>query len=68
MSEDPILKEVRAIRHRQAAKFNFDIAAMVEDAMKRQGKDGRKVVSRAAKRRTATVSREPQAEAVPTER
>jgi hypothetical protein len=54
MSDDPIVAEVRAIREKQAARFNFDIAAMVEDAMKRQGKDGRKVVSRAPKRPAAT--------------
>jgi tRNA nucleotidyltransferase/poly(A) polymerase len=41
---------VRSIRQRQAARFNFDIRAIAEDAMARQGKDGRKVVSRPRKR------------------
>jgi len=51
MPDDPIVEEVRAIRQRQAARFNFDIRAIVEDAMARQGKDGREVVSRPRKRR-----------------
>ena len=52
MPDDPIVAEVRAIREKRAARFNFDIDAIVEDAMKRQGKDGGEVVSRQAKRRT----------------
>jgi transposase len=50
MSDDPIVAEVRAIREKRAARFSFDIDAIVEDAMKRQGKDGCKVISRAARR------------------
>lgn len=50
MSDDPIVEEVRAIRERQAARFNFDVRAIVEDAMKRQGKDGRRVISRPPRR------------------
>lgn len=51
MSDDPIVEEIRAIRQRQAARLNFDIRAIVEDAMARQGKDGREVVTRPRKRR-----------------
>jgi hypothetical protein len=50
MPDDPIVEEVRAIRERQAAKFGFNIRAIVEDARKREGKDGRKVVSLPPKR------------------
>ena len=50
MCRDPIVEEVRRIREALAAKFNFDVRAIVEDAMKRQGKDGRKVVSLPPKR------------------
>ena len=45
MPDDPIVDEIRAIRERQAAKFGFNIRAIVEDARTREGKDGRKVVS-----------------------
>lgn len=50
MSRDPIVDEVRAIREKLAAKFNFDVRAIAEDARQRQGKDGRKVISRSPKR------------------
>ena len=50
MADDPIVAEVRRIREKQAARFNFDIDAIVQDAMERQGKDGRKVVSLPPKR------------------
>ena len=53
MPDDPIVEEVRAIRERQAAKFGFNIRAIVEDARKREGKDGRKVVSLPPKRPVA---------------
>jgi hypothetical protein len=43
--EDPIVAEVRKVRQKIAAKFNYDIRAICEDARKREGKDGRPVVS-----------------------
>jgi len=36
MLKDHIVEEVRKVRKEQAAKFNFDINAIVEDARKRQ--------------------------------
>ena len=50
MSRDPIVDEVRAVRERLAAKFDFDVRAIAEDARQRQGKDGRKVISPPPKR------------------
>ena len=50
MSRDPIVDEVRAIKEKLAARFNFDVRAIGEDARKRQGKDGRTVVSPPPKR------------------
>ena len=44
MYEDPIVEEVRRYRQARAAKFNYDIDAMVEDARKRQGTGGHKVL------------------------
>jgi hypothetical protein len=36
MHHDPIVEEVRAIREQLAARFDFDIRAIVADAQKRQ--------------------------------
>jgi ribosomal protein L14 len=50
--KDQIICEVRQARERQAAKFGYDLKAIVADARKRQKRSGRKVVSfaRAVKR------------------
>lgn len=47
MEPDPIVAEIRAIRDRIAAKFNYDIAAMVKDAQQRDAIGDRLVVRRA---------------------
>jgi hypothetical protein len=44
MWKDPIVEEVRKNRQALAAKFGFDIRAIVEDAMKRQETSGHRVV------------------------
>ena len=54
MCDDPIVAEVRAIRDKLARKFNYDIRAIVEDAMKRQAASGHRVVSRPPKRVVVT--------------
>jgi len=43
--EDPIVAEVRKIREKLAAKFNYDIRAICEDARKREKKSGHPIVS-----------------------
>jgi hypothetical protein len=45
MPTDPIVDEIRQIRDSLAAKFDFDVAAIAEDARKRQKSAKRKVVS-----------------------
>jgi hypothetical protein len=45
MFKDPIVDEIRQIRDALASKFDYDINRIVEDARKRQGSDGRRVVS-----------------------
>ena len=55
MADDEIMREVRAIREAYAAKFGFNIRALFEDAKRREGKDGRAVVSLEPK----MVAREP---------
>jgi hypothetical protein len=42
---DPIVEEVRRIRSELDARFNFNVRAIVEDAMKREKTGGREVVS-----------------------
>jgi hypothetical protein len=42
---DPIIEEVRKHRQARAAKFGFNIRAMMEDARKRQAKSGHPVVN-----------------------
>jgi hypothetical protein len=44
MTEDPIIEEVRKHRQARAARFNYDIDAIAEDARKRERTSGHKVV------------------------
>ena len=45
MSRDYIVDEVRRIREEQAARYGFDIKAILAAAKKRQRRSGHKVVS-----------------------
>ncbi len=45
MTRDPIVDEVRAIREQLAARFDFDIRKIVEDARQRQASSQARVVS-----------------------
>jgi hypothetical protein len=45
MLKDEIVEEVRKAREEQAAKWNFDLKAMLADARHRQTESKRKVVS-----------------------
>ncbi|MBI1790417.1 MAG: hypothetical protein HYR60_23030 [Acidobacteria bacterium] len=51
MPRDPIVNEVRRVREEQAAKYAFDVKAIVAGAKKRQRRSGRKVVSFVPKKR-----------------
>lgn len=42
---DPIVAEVREIKERLAARHGYDAEAMLRDAMRRQNRHGRKVVT-----------------------
>jgi hypothetical protein len=48
--EDPVVEEIRRIRDEQAAKFDYDVRSILEDAREREGKSGRIVVSLISKR------------------
>lgn len=49
MWKDEIVEEVRKARRQQAAKWNFDLKAILADARKRQPNSGHRVVSFAQK-------------------
>jgi hypothetical protein len=45
MPKDEVVEEVRKARQMQAAKWNFDLKAILDDARKRQTQSGHRVVS-----------------------
>jgi hypothetical protein len=49
MLKDELVEEVRKARQEQAAKWNFDLKAILADARRRQAQSGHKVVSFAHK-------------------
>ena len=55
MWKDPIVEEVRKIREKHAAKFNYDLDAICRDLKKQERKSERKVVSLPAKKPTRRV-------------
>ncbi len=50
MCRDEIVDEIRKIRQENAARFDYDIAAIVADARQRQQDGSHKVVSFAPRR------------------
>jgi hypothetical protein len=44
MSSDPVVAEIRRIREEIAARFNYDLDAILEDARRRDAADNRKVI------------------------
>jgi len=53
MLKDEVVEEVRQAREAQAAKWDFDLTAILADARKRQAASKRKVVSFVARGRKA---------------
>ena len=49
MLKDELVEDVRKVRQEQAARWNFDLKAILADARKRQAQSGHKVVSFAPK-------------------
>ena len=62
MTHDPIVEEVRAIRERLAAKFDFDLGRIIADARSRQASSGARVVSFQTRRSSAEQGPEPDRE------
>jgi len=44
MPSDPIVDEIREIREQRAARFGFDLRAIVRDAQQRDAKSDRRIV------------------------
>jgi len=61
MNEDPIIAEIRRIREAHAAKFNYDLDAIVADLKAKERASGRKVVSLPPKR-IAPAAKKPRKE------
>ena len=45
MWRDPIVEEIRQLRHQYAARFGHDLKAICQDLRERQKKGGRKTVT-----------------------
>jgi hypothetical protein len=54
MAQDPILDEIHRHRREIAARFGYDLRAIIADARKRQKRHGKKVVSLARRRKKRT--------------
>jgi hypothetical protein len=44
MFEDPIVEEVHQIRREQAARFDFDLKRILQDARTRQERSGHEII------------------------
>ncbi len=53
MQLDPIVAEIRALREQRAARFGYDIQALVKDAQQRDAIGDRRVVRLAPRRPAA---------------
>ncbi len=53
---DPIVEEVRRAREANAARFEFDVGAIVEDAQRRAEASGRRIVRRSPRRPTTLAN------------
>ena len=51
MMKDEVVDQVREVREQNAAKFNYDLKAIVADARKRQKNSAHQVVSFAPRRK-----------------
>lgn len=57
MWKDPIVEEVRKIRHQHAKRFNYDLRAIVDDLRKQQEQSGRKYVKFEPRRSSKVAKR-----------
>jgi hypothetical protein len=55
--EDPVVAEIRKTKERLAAKYNFDIVAMLRDYQKREKTSGHRYVDLSKSRRKSNVKK-----------
>jgi hypothetical protein len=55
--ESPIVLEIRKVKERLAAKFNYDIGAMLRDQMEREKTSGHRYVDLSKPRRKTGVKK-----------
>jgi len=55
--ESPIVVKVRQVKERLAAKFNFDVVAMLRDAQRREKSSGHRYVDLSKPRRKTGVKK-----------
>jgi hypothetical protein len=55
--ESPIVVEVRKVKERLAAKFNYDVVAMLRDAQRREKTSGHRYVDLSKPRRKVGVKK-----------
>jgi hypothetical protein len=55
--ESPIVLEVRKVKERLAAKFNYDIGAMLRDQMEREKTSGHRYVDLSKPRRKSGLKK-----------
>ena len=60
MWKDPVVEEIRKARDAHAAKFGYDLDAIVKDIQEQERKSGREFVSPPPKRPTLTFLRKPE--------
>jgi len=58
MQSDPIVDEIRGLRERRAARFGFDIEAIVRDAQERDAAADRETVRRPPRRPFSLAQRD----------
>ncbi len=58
MWTDPIVEEIHKIRQEHAAKFDYDLRAIVRDYQRRQKLSGKKIVSFTKKNEHTTAHNE----------
>jgi hypothetical protein len=50
MIEDSVIRELRAVKERHAARYGYDVRRMARALRREQAKSGRRVVSRRPRR------------------
>jgi hypothetical protein len=60
MSSDPVVAEIHRIREQIAARFNYDVRAIGEDARRRDAASGQPVVRRPPRRPVVPAKASPQ--------